>query len=162
VAPFLSEFPEFLSTFNWARRVTPAPMALMNIVSSNINQWTILAAMIPLVYGMSHLHHHGAWADFPFDPAQRIEIVLTLLQTALGVLVLANMEFDWFDATALFVLWVVQFVAPHLREEVIVAYALWILILLIGFAVRGQRLLAPTYFWETITRRGEKRSAGTA
>src|SRR5216117_372532 len=88
VAPFLSEFPEFVSTFSWARRVTQAPMALMNIVSSNINQWTILAAMIPLVYGFSHLHHHGAWADFPFDAGQRIEIVLTLLQTALGVMLL--------------------------------------------------------------------------
>jgi len=162
VAPFLSEFPEKVSAFMWARRVTHAPMALMNMVSSNINQWTVLAAMIPLVYGYSHYHHTGTWADFHFDTEQRVEIVLTLLQTGLGMVVLANMEFDWFDATALFVLWVVQFVAPHLREEVIVAYALWILILLIGFAVRGQRLLAPTYFWETITRRGEKRSAGTA
>ena len=162
VAPFLSEFPEKVSAFMWARRVTHAPMALMNMVSSNINQWTVLAAMIPLVYGYPHYHHTGTWADFHFDTEQRVEIVLTLLQTGLGMVVLANMEFDWFDATALFVLWVVQFVAPHLREEVIVAYALWILILLIGFAVRGQRLLAPTYFWETITRRGEKRSAGTA
>ena len=75
------------------------------------------------------------------------------------MVVLANMEFDWFDATALFVLWVVQFLAPHLREEVSLAYALWIVILLVGFAVRGQKLLAPTYFWEVITK---KRSAGTA
>ena len=102
VAPFLSEFPEFVSTFSWARRVTRAPMALMNIVSSNINQWTILAAMIPIVYGFSHLHHHGVWADFPLDIAQRNELALTLLQTMLGVLLLANMEFDWMDATALF------------------------------------------------------------
>src|SRR6185436_8107535 len=109
VAPFLSEFPEFVSTFGWARRVSHAPMALMNIVSSNINQWTILAAMIPLVYGFSHHHHYGTWADFTFDAGQRIEIVLTLLQTTLGVMVLANMEFDWLDATALFGLWVVQF-----------------------------------------------------
>ncbi|PYO94739.1 MAG: hypothetical protein DMD60_14200 [Gemmatimonadetes bacterium] len=48
VAPFLSEFPEKVSAFYWARRVTHAPMALMNMVSSNINQWTVLAAMIPL------------------------------------------------------------------------------------------------------------------
>ncbi|HWC77856.1 MAG TPA: hypothetical protein VG778_10360, partial [Blastocatellia bacterium] len=48
VAPFLSEFPEKVSAFNWARRVTTAPLALMNMVSSNINQWTMLAAMLPL------------------------------------------------------------------------------------------------------------------
>ncbi|MGH7605769.1 MAG: hypothetical protein ACREME_00390 [Gemmatimonadales bacterium] len=163
VAPFLSEFPEKVSAFLWARRVTHAPMALMNMVSSNINQWTVLAAMIPLVYGYSHYHHTGAWADFHFDAEQRVEIILTLLQTGLGMVVLANMKFDWFDATALFVLWVVQFLAPDLREEVSVAYALWIAVLLIGFAVKGKRLLAPAYFWETITRqRPDKRSAGTA
>src|SRR5258707_1491474 len=32
VAPFLSEFPQFVSTINWARRITRAPMALMTIV----------------------------------------------------------------------------------------------------------------------------------
>ena len=159
VAPFLSEFPEKVSAFLWARRVTHAPMALMNMVSSNINQWTVLAAMIPLVYGYSHYLHTGTWADFPFDAAQRLEIILTLLQTALGVVLLANMEFDWFDATALFVLWIVQFLAPHLREEVSVAYALWIVILLVGFVIRGQALLAPWYFWQAVT---QKRSAGTA
>jgi len=159
VAPFLSEFPEKVSAFLWARRVTHAPMALMNMVSSNINQWTVLAAMIPLVYGYSHYHHTGTWAPFHFDAEQRLEIVLTLLQTTLGIVVLANMEFDWFDASALFVLWVVQFLAPHLREEVSIAYALWIVILLVGFLVRGQALLAPKYFWESIRK---NRSAGTA
>src|SRR5213594_3771806 len=159
VAPFLSEFPEKVSAFYWARRVSHAPMALMNMVSSNINQWTVLAAMIPLVYGYSHYHHTGTWSDFHFDAGQRLEIILTLLQTGLGLVVLANMEFDWFDATALFVLWVVQFLAPHLREEVSVAYALWIVILLVGFLVRGRALLAPRYFWETLT---QKRPAGSA
>jgi len=158
VAPFLSEFPEFVSTFSWARRVTRAPMALMNIVSSNINQWTILAAMIPIVYGFSHLHHHGVWADFPLDIAQRNELALTLLQTMLGVLLLANMEFDWMDATSLFVLWAVQFTLPQLRIEVMVAYGVWALVLVIGFVVKGQPLRAPAYFWQTVR---QKRSAGT-
>ncbi len=159
VAPFLSEFPEFVSTFGWARRVTHAPMALMNIVSSNINQWTILAAMIPLLYGFSHMRYYGVWSDFTFDVAQRNELALTLLQTMLGVLLLANMEFDWMDATALFVLWVVQFTLPHLRAEVMVAYGIWAVVLVIGFMVRGQALRAPRQFWETVTKR---RSAGTA
>jgi len=159
VAPFLSEFPEKVSAFLWARRVTHAPMALMNMVSSNINQWTVLAAMIPLVYGYSHYHHTGTWAAFHFDAEQRLEIILTLLQTSLGIVVLANMEFDWFDASALFILWLVQFLAPHLREEVSIAYALWIVILLLGFLVRGKVLLAPKYFWDGIRK---KRPAGTA
>src|ERR1700752_3937236 len=48
VAPFLSEFPEKVSAFNWARKVSTAPMALMNMVSSNINQWTVLVPMLPV------------------------------------------------------------------------------------------------------------------
>src|SRR5438445_1026637 len=86
VAPCLSEFPEKVSAFYWARRVTHAPMALMNLVSSNINQWTVLAAMIPLVYGYSSLQHHGVWRDFHFDDAQRLGLLLTLLQTALALM----------------------------------------------------------------------------
>src|SRR4030095_13156864 len=58
VAPFLSEFPEKVSAFNWARRATTAPLALMNMVSSNINQWTMLVAMLPFAYAYS-LGHFG-------------------------------------------------------------------------------------------------------
>jgi cation:H+ antiporter len=153
VAPFLSEFPEKISAFYWARRVTHAPMALMNMVSSNINQWTVLAAMIPLVYGFSHVEHHGTWATFHFDAEQRLEIILTMLQTALGALLLANMEFDWLDAAALFVLWLAQFLVPHWREEVAIAYVLWMAVIIIGFVLRGKTVKAPTYFWEILTGR---------
>src|SRR6266513_5400750 len=156
VAPFLSEFPEKISAFYWARRVTRAPMALMNMVSSNINQWTVLAAMIPLVYGYSSLRHHGVWLDFHFDGPQRLEILLTLLQSGLAMMVLANMEFDWRDATVLFVLWLVQFLQPSLREVVAIAYAVWMVILAIEFAVGRKALLAPKYFWEIIRRKRDR------
>src|SRR5512140_1252966 len=49
LAPFLSEFPEKVSAFNWARKVRTAPLAVMNMVSSNFNQWTVLAATLPIV-----------------------------------------------------------------------------------------------------------------
>jgi cation:H+ antiporter len=128
-------------------------MALMNMVSSNINQWTILAAMIPLVYGFSHLQHHGDWASFTFDAEQRLEIVLTLLQTLLGAVILAELEFDATDAAALFVLWLAQFLVPHLREEVAVAYGLWIMALLVAYAVGKRPLLVPRYFWAVVTKK---------
>ena len=150
VAPFLSEFPEKVSAFYWARRVTHAPMALMNMVSSNINQWTVLAAMIPLVYGYSSLRHHGVWLDFHFDAAQRLEIVLTLLQSGLALLLLAEMEFGWLDATVLFVLWLAQFLRPSLRDEVSIVYAVWMVVLVVQFVAGRRVLVAPRYFWETV------------
>src|SRR5689334_4706232 len=73
VSPFLSEFPEKVTAFAWSRKEGHAGMALMNMVSSNLNQWTVLAAMIPIVYAFS-LGHPQAIA---FDHHQRAEILLT-------------------------------------------------------------------------------------
>lgn len=106
VAPFLSEFPEKVSAFNWARRVTTAPLALMNMVSSNINQWTMLVAMLPFAYAYA-LGHFGT---IHFDDHQRVEILMTIGQSLLGALLLANMRFAWWEALLLFLLWLVQFV----------------------------------------------------
>ena len=71
VAPFVSEFPEKVSAFYWARTVDRASMALMNMVSSNINQWTLLAAMLPIVYLVSR----GAPSAIPFDAQQELELL---------------------------------------------------------------------------------------
>lgn len=107
VSPFLSEFPEKVSAFYWARRVSSAPMALMNMVSSNINQWTMLVGMLPIVYAISH----GSFASIPFDEHQRLEIILTIGQSLLGMILLANMRFSWWEAVILFGLWALQFVS---------------------------------------------------
>src|SRR5215471_666206 len=106
VAPFLSEFPEKVSAFNWARRVTTAPVALMNMVSSNINQWTMLAAMLPIAYALAL----GHVAAIDFDNHQRVEILMTIGQSLVGALLLANMRFTWGESILLFVLWAVQFI----------------------------------------------------
>jgi cation:H+ antiporter len=122
VAPFLSEFPEKVSAFKWASTVKQAPMALMNMVSSNINQWTVLAAMIPVVYSLSL----GHVAAIPFDGMHRDEILLTILQSLLGMVVLLNMQFSAFEALLIFVLWFVQFVFPDWREELLPVYGFFI------------------------------------
>jgi cation:H+ antiporter len=106
VAPLVSEFPEMASTFYWARTVIRAPMALMNMVSSNINQWTLLVAMLPLVYSLSR----GEVSSFPIDPRQRLELAMTIGQALVGMLFLINMRLAWWEALGLFGLWIVQFV----------------------------------------------------
>ena len=148
VAPFLSEFPEKVSAFAWARRVTHAPMALMNMVSSNINQWTVLAAMIPIVFGWSHARAHGAWVPFTFDGAQEAEIALTIAQSAVATLLLMDMHFHWHEALGLFALWLVQFLAPSLREEVGVVYLAWGALLVVLTLAGRRSLAAPRVFVE--------------
>ena len=121
VAPFLSEFPEKLSAFNWARQITKAPMAVMNLVSSTINQWSILSALIPVIYSISK----GSPSAIVFDSHQREEILLTLLQSFLGWLLLVNLDLRAFEAGILFVFWLVQFLLPSARGPMIFVYAGW-------------------------------------
>src|SRR5260370_15013231 len=97
----------------------------MNLVSSTINQWTVLAAMIPLVYGYSTLRHHGVWLDFRFDGTQRLEILVTLLQTAVGLMLLASMAFGAREAGLLFALWLPPFVWPGLRTAPAPPHRTW-------------------------------------
>jgi len=121
VAPFLSEFPEKLSAMYWARQRGKASMALMNMVSANINQWTMLAAMIPAVYSLSQ----GHVMFVPFDAQQRKEILLTIAQSLLGMLLLSNMSFHIVEAAGIFILWGAQFLVPDLHTPVTLAYFAW-------------------------------------
>ena len=121
VAPFLSEFPETLSVFRWAQQVKKAPMALTNFVSSSMNQWTLLTGMIPFIYSFGSGHA----AQITFDEHQRVEILLTIVQSYLGFLFLASMDFSFVEAVGLFTLWIVQFFVPHVREEIIWVYGAW-------------------------------------
>jgi cation:H+ antiporter len=141
VAPFLSELPEFLTTTYWARGRGKAGMALMNMASSNINQWTVLAAMIPIVYSLSMGHATAV----PLHE-HRVELVLTLLQGALGVVILSNFNFAAYEALGLLALWLAQFVHPSWREEICWVYAVWIAIELASAPFRKDRLRAFSVF----------------
>ncbi len=132
MAPFLSEFPEKLSAFHWARKVSKAPMALTNFVSSSINQWTILVATIPFIFAYATKSSN----PIVFDSHQQLEILLTIVQSYLGFLFLASMDFNWREAVGLFVLWIAQFFFPGIREEITVVYAVWAVIETIKLAVK--------------------------
>ncbi len=104
----------------------------MNMVSSNINQWTLLAAMLPIVYSISR----GTPSSIPFDDHQKLEILMTLGQSLVGMLFLVNMKLTWWEASSLFSLWFIQFIfspmtpgpgffgfmATHIHWYVTVAY----------------------------------------
>jgi cation:H+ antiporter len=139
LAPFLSEFPEKLSAFNWARQISKAPMAVMNLVSSTINQWSILSALIPVIYSFSK----GEPAAIVFDAHQRHEILLTILQSLLAWLLLLNLNLTAGEAAVLFVFWLIQFVAPSTREAMIWVYAAWCAFEVLKLATGRRKLLAP-------------------
>ena len=149
VAPFLSEFPEKLSAFYWARKVSTASVALMNMVSSNINQWSILSAMIPVLFVISA----GEIRPLQFDAMQRHEIILTILQSFLGFLLLLNLELVAYEALIIFVFWLAQFCIPAIREEMVWVYAGWCAIEIFKFLIAGKPPAAWVALRETLKMR---------
>ena len=121
IAPLVSEFPEMLSTLYWARRPGLGSMSLMNMVSSNINQWTMLTAMLPVVYSISV----GAPTAITFDAKQEAELWLTLGQAFMGLIFLINMELAWWEALALGLLFLIPFADSRLAQPVTYLYAGW-------------------------------------
>lgn len=165
VAPFVSEFPEKVSAFYWARTVERAPMALMNMISSNINQWTLLTAMLPMVFSLSV----GAPAEIRLDEVQKLELLMTLGQSLIGLVFLVNMRLAWWEATALFALWAIQFafspfapgpgfvgfMAQHIHLYVTMAYLAWAGIEIVRMIAGWRQPLAFKLFvevWRTYVR----------
>jgi cation:H+ antiporter len=152
VAPLVSEFPEMASTFYWARTVHRAPMALMNMVSSNINQWTLLAAMLPIVLSISA----GALTPIQFDAQQRLELLMTLGQALVGMMFLLNMELAWWEATVLFVLFLIPFASSVTAPYVTGAYFAWAAIELVRMFLGRRKPAALVQFahvWKSCFRR---------
>ncbi len=144
VAPLVSEFPEMASTVYFARTVERAPMALMNMVSSNINQWTLLAAMLPIVYSISL----GSVAEIPFDEQQKLELLMTLGQALVGLMFLLNMELAWWEATVLFVLFLVPFAYGGAAKAVTALYFAWAGVALVRLILAKRRPVAIGQFIE--------------
>jgi cation:H+ antiporter len=108
VAPFASEFPEFLVAALLAWRLR-ADAALGALVSSKVNQWTLLIGTLPIAYAVSS----GSIDPLPTDGRQSEEVLLTAAQSLLAVILLINLRMSLPEAGVLAVLFVAQFVTPH-------------------------------------------------
>jgi cation:H+ antiporter len=113
VAPILSEFPEFFTVIYWSRQGR-AEQAFMNIVAAKINQWTLLIAMIPLVFLITSAVNGAAQSAIHFDYQQRIEVLLTASQGLFAVLALFKFRFERWEAYTLLLLWGIQLFDPIL------------------------------------------------
>jgi cation:H+ antiporter len=105
VAPLASEAPELLVVALYAWRLKTSE-ALTAVVSSKINQWTLLVGTLPLVFAIASGSLHG----LPVEPAQREEILLTAAQTVFAVAILVNLSISLREAFALFGLFWAQFI----------------------------------------------------
>ena len=117
VAPLASEAPEFIIAALWTLR-RHATMAMSALISSKVNQWTLLIGTISLVYSISA----GRIAPLVLDAQQRQEIFLTAAQSLFAVVMLADRKLTWWQAGLLFVPFAVQLMIPHWRLEVAYVY----------------------------------------
>ena len=126
LAPLASESPEFVvvALFAWHGAATPA---LGTLISSKINQWTLLVAMLPLIYSIAL----GAPDVLPLDSRQREEVFLTAAQSLFAVALLLDLRLSMIGAGILFILFVVQAAVPETRLIVSVIYLVFAIIALI-------------------------------
>jgi cation:H+ antiporter len=104
VAPLASESPEFILAGMLALRGRH-DSGMTILISSKVNQWTLLIGSLPLAYGIS-----GTTIDpLAFDERQSEEIFLTAGQSLFAVAILVSLSMGRWEAIVLAGLFVTQF-----------------------------------------------------
>ena len=110
LAPLASESPEFIVAILFALRAN-AGASIGTLISSKINQWTLLGGMLPIVYAFSA----GHVTPMHMDNRQMEELLLTAAQSLFAVAVLANLRFSLLEALVIFTLFTTQLLIPDPR-----------------------------------------------
>ncbi|MCS5636584.1 MAG: sodium:calcium antiporter [Myxococcota bacterium] len=107
VAPLASEAPEFVIAliFAWKLR---GSVGLGALISSKVNQWTLLVGAIPIAYAISL----GGFSGLPLDARQTQELLLTSAQSLFAVVLISDFRFGRREALVLAALFGVQLYFP--------------------------------------------------
>ena len=117
LAPLASESPEFIITSMFAWRLQAAA-GLGALVSSKVNQWTLLVGTIPLVYSFGA----GRVSQLQLSELQQSELLLTAAQSFFAVAIIANLRMSLMEAGLVFVLFFGQFFIPGSHTVFTVIY----------------------------------------
>jgi cation:H+ antiporter len=139
LAPLASEAPELLIASLYAWRLN-TNAGLGTLVSSKVNQWTLLVGTLPIVFAIASGSLHG----LPIIARQREELLLTAAQSVFAVAILSNLSISVREALWLFGLFWAQFVigafvpeSAHGMELVIVSIVY--MVLAVGIIVPQRR-----------------------
>ena len=138
LAPIASEAPEFIIAITWTLRGAEKA-AIKALISSKVNQWTLLVGTIPLVFAISG----GAVRPFVLDTLQQHELLLTAAQSIFAVAVLVSLSLNRTTGILLAVLFTAQLLVEQIRLEVGAIY----LLLAIIYHYRNRRYLMPAFRW---------------
>jgi cation:H+ antiporter len=109
LAPLASEAPELLVAGLFAWRLN-TNSGLGTLVSSKVNQWTLLVGTLPIVFALSSASTHG----LPISSVQREELFLTAAQSFFAVAIMSNLTLSLREAGYLFGLFWAQFIVGAL------------------------------------------------
>jgi cation:H+ antiporter len=139
LAPLASESPELLVAGLFAWRLN-TNAGLGTLVSSKVNQWTLLVGTLPIVFAISSASSHG----LPISSVQREELFLTAAQSFFAVAVLSNLTLSLREAGYLFGLFWAQFIVGALVPESLhaaerIGVGVFYLLLGLAFILRDRR-----------------------
>lgn len=117
LAPVASEAPEFIVAVLFVLRLH-AHKGLGILVSSEVNQLTLLIGSIPIIFMISS----RGFANFPLDSRQSAEILLTAAQSLFAVTLLANLSISLKEAFMLMGLFILQLFIPSPEIRIWFAY----------------------------------------
>jgi cation:H+ antiporter len=141
LAPLASEAPELLVAGLYAWRLN-TNAGLGTLVSSKVNQWTLLVGTLPIVFALASNSFHG----LPVEPRQREELLLTAAQSVFAVATLASLSISTREALGLFLLFWAQFILGAIVPESmhgteLVAVSIVYLLLAAGIVFRDRRYI---------------------
>jgi cation:H+ antiporter len=119
VAPLASESPEFLIAILFALRGRGS-VGIGALISSKVNQWTLLVGAIPIAFCLSA----GSFSGLPLDARQTEELILTSTQSLLATILVIDLRFSRGEAILLALLFGGQFLftSTEVRYLFIAAY----------------------------------------
>jgi len=126
LSPLASEAPEFIIAIIYVTR-NLTRVGFETLISSKINQWTLLVGSIPLVYSIAL----GGPSILVFDDRQVHEMLLTGAQSLLLIFVMINLRMSWKGAVSLITLFFAQFFIPDIRLEISIIYLILVGLLLV-------------------------------
>jgi cation:H+ antiporter len=111
IAPTASEAPELLVATLFAWRLA-SRTGLGALISSKVNQWTLLVGTLPIVFSIFAGMLHG----LPLDTVQRVELFVTAAQSVFAVAIVASRTVSRGEAWVMLGLFVAQLAESGLAE----------------------------------------------
>jgi cation:H+ antiporter len=103
IAPLASEAPELLVAILFAWRLS-ARTGIGALISSKVNQWTLLVGTLPIVFAI----FAGQLVGLPLDRVQQVELWVTATQSIFAVAIIASRTISRREAWAMLTLFIVQ------------------------------------------------------